>query len=134
GYVVTGRLPPARQRVNRLTGLLGSATLPVLCAPLFGVISLVVRLSSPGSAVFRQARVGRGGRVFYVRKFRTMYFDAEEQLRIDDQLYAAYTNNQYKVPRHLDFRVTRVGRILRLTSLDELPQLLNVLRGEMSLV
>src|SRR5205823_9277001 len=89
---------------------------------------------SRGPVFFSQRRLGRHGRVFHCFKFRSMYIDAEDRLRADSRLFAEYVANDYKLPEHLDGRVTRVGRLLRRTSLDELPQLFNVLCGDMSLV
>ena len=91
-----------------------------LLLPVFVVIGLVVKLDSPGPVLFRQRRTGRHGRVFSIFKFRTMHV-----LEDGADLKQAQTG---------DKRVTRPGRFLRITSLDELPQLLNVLAGEMSLV
>ena len=104
-------------------------TLPVLLA-----LALAVRLGSPGPALFRQGRLGLGGRRFEVLKFRTMCRDAEAALSEHPGLREAYLEHGYKLPSAADPRVTRLGRLLRRTSLDELPQLFNVLRGEMSLV
>lgn len=111
-----------------------AAVLLVILAPLFAVIAIVVRLESPGSPIFGHLRAGRHGRYFRCLKFRTMYADAEERLRSDPELYRRYVENDFKLPAGEDPRITRVGRFLRRTSLDELPQLVNVLRGEMSLV
>jgi exopolysaccharide biosynthesis polyprenyl glycosylphosphotransferase len=102
----------------------------VLLAPLFGVIALAIRLESEGPVFFRQARVGRGGRGFRILKFRTMRTGAD---RLKAELRSQRgADGLFKLEN--DPRVTRVGRLLRSTSLDELPQLLNVVRGEMSLV
>ena len=106
-------------------------TLP-LWLPLNGIIALIIRISSPGApVVFRQLRTGKGGRRFDMYKFRTMVHNAEE-------LKAVYAHlNELQSPDFKitnDPRITLVGRFLRRTSLDELPQLFNVLRGEMSLV
>ena len=106
-------------------------TLP-LWLPLNGIIALIIRISSPGApVVFRQLRTGKGGRRFDMYKFRTMVHNAEE-------LKAVYAHlNELQSPDFKitnDPRITPVGRFLRRTSLDELPQLFNVLRGEMSLV
>jgi exopolysaccharide biosynthesis polyprenyl glycosylphosphotransferase len=114
-----------------------SATVLIALAPLLLVIALAVRLSSPGPILFRQGRVGKDGRAFEILKFRTMYVDA------DAAIHRAYVQalvrgrasargGVFKLKD--DPRVTPVGRLLRRFSLDELPQLLNVLRGEMSLV
>ena len=102
-----------------------------LLFPLMGIIALVVRLDSPGPAIFRQLRVGKGGRQFRCYKFRSMYEGAEnEQERL--KAYSDRDGPVFKIRD--DPRCTRAGRWLRRTSLDELPQFYNVLRGEMSLV
>ena len=109
-----------------------SAALGLLVvAPLGAAIAAAIRLDSPGPVIFKQVRVGKDGRPFEVRKFRTMVQDAEalvEALRAHNEADGPL----FKLRE--DPRVTRVGRFLRKTSLDELPQLVNVLRGEMSLV
>jgi len=107
-----------------------SAALLVLTAPLMVLIALLVKLDSSGPALFRQERVGRHGHPFTVVKFRTMAADAEDRL---EAVWAESASSRWlKIDR--DPRVTRLGRILRMTSLDELPQFWNVLRGEMSIV
>ena len=104
----------------------------ILLAPLALLISLAIVLDSPGDgAIFRQRRVGRDGKLFWLYKLRTMCPDAEEQLN------ELLSQNQMDGPVFKikgDPRITRVGRFLRKTSLDELPQLLNVLQGDMSIV
>ena len=104
----------------------------ILLAPLALLISLAIVLDSPGDgAIFRQRRIGRDGKLFWLYKFRTMCPDAEEQLN------ELLSQNQMDGPVFKikdDPRITRVGRFLRKTSLDELPQLLNVLQGDMSIV
>lgn len=103
--------------------------------PLVAAIALVIRATSPGPAIFRQPRVGEGGRVITFCKFRTMYVDARERF---PEMYAySYSQDEfsemyYKPP--VDPRNTPFGRALRKTTLDELPNLLNVLRGDCSLV
>ncbi len=103
----------------------------VLVLPLLALIALAVRLDTPGPVLFRQQRTGKDGRRFAMLKFRTMVRDAEAR-----KAELAHLNvlppPDFKIPD--DPRITRVGRFLRRTSLDELPQLLNVLRGDMSLV
>jgi exopolysaccharide biosynthesis polyprenyl glycosylphosphotransferase len=103
----------------------------VLTAPLMVIIALLIRLDSPGAALFRQLRAGRHGQPFGFLKFRTMSRDAQERIR-EVVSVNELQEPMYKLRR--DPRVTRVGRFLRRTSLDELPQLFNVLRGDMSLV
>jgi lipopolysaccharide/colanic/teichoic acid biosynthesis glycosyltransferase len=103
----------------------------VVLAPLFAIIAIAVKLSSPGPVIFAQRRSGRGGRPFLMYKFRTMVADAEARKA------ELLTQNEQDGPAFKiknDPRVTAVGRFLRKTSLDELPQLWNVLKGEMSLV
>jgi exopolysaccharide biosynthesis polyprenyl glycosylphosphotransferase len=99
--------------------------------PFLLLLGLLVRLTSPGPALFRQARVGADGKVFQVYKLRTMYVDAEADQALLREANEA-DGRLFKIKQ--DPRVTKPGRLLRRTSLDELPQLLNVLRGEMSLV
>jgi lipopolysaccharide/colanic/teichoic acid biosynthesis glycosyltransferase len=108
-----------------------SLTTLVALSPLFLLIAVVIFLDSPGSIVFSQVRVGMGGRRFRMHKFRTMVSDAEARLP-ELVSFESLSEPMFKLPN--DPRVTRVGRLLRRTSLDELPQLFNVLRGDMSLV
>jgi len=91
-------------------------------------------LSSPGPVFFCQERIGKGGRRIRIYKFRTMHRDAEQILKSDPELYAKYVESNYKLPKGKDPRITFIGHILRELSLDEIPQLINVLKGEMSLV
>ena len=117
--------------IKRAVDIAGALTLLTLGAPFLGLIALAIKLDSPGPILFCQTRVGAEGELFEMYKFRSMYEGAEKQLEeLLDQ-------NEVEGPlfkmKH-DPRVTRVGRILRRSSLDELPQLWNVLRGEMSLV
>jgi exopolysaccharide biosynthesis polyprenyl glycosylphosphotransferase len=110
--------------------LVGACAMLLAAGPAMAVIALAIKLDSPGPVFFRQTRVGRGGRHFKIYKFRTMVVDAEArkaQLRIRNEAHGLF-----KIAE--DPRITRVGRLLRKTSLDELAQLLNVFRGDMSLV
>jgi exopolysaccharide biosynthesis polyprenyl glycosylphosphotransferase len=102
-----------------------------LTAFLFPFIALAIRLDSPGPLFFRQVRVGESGRLFTCWKFRSMYRDAERQKK---ELIPLNEMNGAIFKMRNDPRVTRVGKVLRRMSLDELPQFWNVLRGEMSLV
>src|SRR5207248_3403425 len=117
---------------ERLIDVVGVALGLVLLLPLMLVIALFIRLTSPGPALFRQLRQGHGGRPFWFLKFRTMTADAEHRLCDLEPHNEAVGGVLFKMRR--DPRVTPLGRWLRRTSLDELPQLVNVLRGEMSLV
>lgn len=124
-------LPRGQAVVKRCFDVAVSSAVVLLLSPLMAVIALAVRLTSTGPALFRQLRVGQGGRPFTMFKFRTMVHDSEIRL------HEIETGNEadgllFKMKD--DPRVTRVGRLLRRWSLDELPQLFNVLRGDMSLV
>lgn len=118
--------------LKRAVDFVGAAAGVLILSPVFLLVAVAVRLTSPGPVLFRQRRVGLGGDVFEMMKFRTMVADAEQQ---QAQLAAANvyaTEPLFKMAA--DPRMTPIGVFLRRSSLDELPQLLNVLRGEMSLV
>jgi lipopolysaccharide/colanic/teichoic acid biosynthesis glycosyltransferase len=103
----------------------------LVALPIMALCALAIRLDSPGPVFFSQTRTGRDGRRFRMLKFRTMLANAEE-LKASLAHLNVLPPPDFKIPE--DPRITRVGRVLRATSLDELPQLLNVMRGEMSLV
>ncbi|MET0449838.1 MAG: exopolysaccharide biosynthesis polyprenyl glycosylphosphotransferase [Aeromicrobium sp.] len=117
--------------VKGVVDRLAAAVLLVVLSPLLLLAAIVIRLDSPGPAVFRQTRVGLDGRPFTIFKLRTMLVDAEARL---SELTAVDEGAGPLFKMALDPRTTRVGRTLRRTSIDEVPQLLNVLRGEMSLI
>jgi exopolysaccharide biosynthesis polyprenyl glycosylphosphotransferase len=117
--------------VKRGFDIAGASVALVLLSPLLGLLALLVKLTSHGPVLFRQERVGRGGGSFALVKFRSMVADAEER-KADLVDHNQAAEGFFKIAD--DPRITRVGRVLRRTNLDELPQLLNVLRGEMSLV
>jgi exopolysaccharide biosynthesis polyprenyl glycosylphosphotransferase len=106
-------------------------TLPFF-VPVMGLLALLIRIDSPGPVIFRQTRVGENGRLFEMFKFRTMCDGADKMRHVIEHVDKQGVLHQDK--RKPDPRVTRIGRFLRRTSLDELPQLFNILRGEMSLV
>ena len=114
-----------------LLDFLVSTSVVLLLWPVMLVIAIAVKLDSSGPVFYRRRVVGVGGKPFNALKFRTMYTDADERLARDPELSRQFEQN-YKLKD--DPRVTRVGRFLRRTSLDELPQLFNVLFGQMSLV
>lgn len=111
----------AQLAAKRALDVAGAAVLLSTLSPLMLLIAAAVRVDSKGGAIFRQRRVGQGGRIFTIYKFRTMVEDAER---------SALGSYCYRD----DPRITRAGRLLRRTSLDELPQLVNVLKGDMSFV
>jgi exopolysaccharide biosynthesis polyprenyl glycosylphosphotransferase len=110
-----------------------AAALLILCLPLMLAVAVLVRLESPGPAVFRQTRVRERGATFTMYKFRTMNVDAERQLTGLQELNL-HGSDRPLFKMEADPRITRAGHVLRKTSLDELPQLVNVLRGQMSLI
>ncbi|KRM94877.1 priming glycosyl transferase [Liquorilactobacillus aquaticus DSM 21051] len=103
----------------------------VVLSPLFLVVALLIKLEDHGTVFYKQKRLGRGGKVFYMYKFRSMCMDADEKLA-ELKKYNEVDGAMFKL-KH-DPRVTRVGHFIRKTSIDELPQLCNVLMGHMSLV
>ena len=126
----------SKRALKRILDLVVSSAALLFLAPLFAVVALLIRLDSPGPAFFRQPRIGEHGRPFRIWKFRTMSADADERKGEYAHLNVHEGPNgdprMFKIPD--DPRVTRVGRFLRRYSVDELPQLINVMLGEMSLV
>lgn len=108
---------------------LGAACGLLLLSPLLALIALAIKLGSPGPVLYRRQVLGRGGKLFHAYKFRTMYVNGDEVLT---EAQRAELRARHKLKN--DPRVTRVGRFLRTYSLDELPQLINVLKGQMSLI
>jgi lipopolysaccharide/colanic/teichoic acid biosynthesis glycosyltransferase len=121
-----------RSGVKRALDLAGALAGLIMFLPVMLAIALLIRLDSPGPALFRQVRRGHGGRPFRVLKFRTMVVDAPQRLGNLEASNESAGGVLFKLRD--DPRVTRLGRLLRRSSLDELPQLINVLKGEMSLV
>ena len=131
----------ARYAASRAIDILASLLMIVLLSPLLLAIAAAVRLSSDGPAIFRQRRLGRHARAFQMYKFRTMRHGADSTIHEDhvrdmivNELRADGTVTQQVFKVHPDPRITRVGRLLRRSSLDELPQLFNILWGDMSFV
>ncbi|MFC1574817.1 sugar transferase [Gemmatimonadota bacterium] len=120
--------------MKRLFDIVGASVLFTLSLPLLMVAAAGVKLSSSGPVFFDHKRIGKGGEEFRCLKLRTMVVDAEEWLERDPELKARHVGNGFKLPRAQDPRVTPLGHFLRFSHIDELPQLLNVLKGEMSLV
>lgn len=120
---------------SRLLDLAGTLALLICLAPLMLIIAASIYAANPGPVIFKQSRIGRGGKLFKCLKFRTMAIDAEERL---GKLLATDLSARREWERDHklkdDPRIVGIGRFLRKSSLDELPQLFNILRGEMSLV
>ena len=119
---------------KRAMDILGAISALVLFSPIYLIVTVLILITEGRPIVFRQARLGRGGELFNVWKFRSMCQNAEEILRSNTKIYKKYVENNYKLPEGQDPRITRLGHFLRKSSLDELPQFWNVLTGEMSLV
>ena len=135
-----GSLPARRRLGKRLFDLVVASVCLLLLSPVVAVVAVIVLMTSPGGAFFRQTRLGQYGRPFVLYKFRTMYRDCGDgahrayvrKLLQEDQPPANGHRQLYKIDD--DARITTIGRLLRRISIDELPQLLNVIRGDMSLV
>ena len=130
---------PYYQTVRRAIDIASSLLLTLSMAPVILIIAIAIRLDSPGPIFFVQERVGKGGRQFKMIKFRTMYYnvDTTSHQSFMKAFVNGRVNSKGKNKTFKPFQanhVTRVGRLLRKTSLDELPQLVNVLKGEMSLI
>jgi len=123
-----------RAALKRVVDVIGALAGLAMAAPFVLLLAPLIKLASPGPVLFAHTRLGRDGRPFRCYKLRTMCADAEACLEADPLLRAAYFANGFKLPSDADRRVTRLGRFMRLTSLDELPQFWNVLRGDMALV
>lgn len=120
---------------KRLLDITGSLLGLVILAPIFLIIAIAIKIDSSGP-VFADIpkRVGRKGKLFRMYKFRSMVEGAQEILNSNPDLLKKYKQHSYKLPIDEDPRITEAGKFIRKTSIDELPQLINILRGEMSLV
>jgi lipopolysaccharide/colanic/teichoic acid biosynthesis glycosyltransferase len=119
---------------KRTLDLLAGIPLCVAFALAYPFVAVAMKATSRGPVLFRQVRVGRDGRPIKVYKFRSMSVDAEGQLESDPELYRQYVENGFKIPAAIDPRITKVGRFIRKTSIDELPQALCLVNGSMTLV
>lgn len=124
------------EALKRIIDIVGSITLLIIFSPVIIITTIIIKVTSPGP-VFADTprRVGKNGKLFYPFKFRSMIVNAHRRLRTDPKfkkLYNKYKKSSYKL--HKDPRVTLFGRFIRKHSIDEIPQLINVLKGEMSIV
>ncbi len=126
------RMEGAKRFLKRAFDIVGSSLLLVLLSPVLLIAAIAVRVDAPGGVLFRQDRIGRGGRTFGMLKFRSMVADADDQLATLLDLQGDGGTPLFKI--NDDPRITRVGRFFRKHSIDELPQLINVFLGDMSLV
>ena len=120
--------------IKRSFDIIMSLTAMILLFPVFLIIALMIKLDSKGNIIYKHKRIGKNGKYIYLYKFRTMYTNSKEILEeiLKDSKVKEEWENNFKLDN--DPRVTKVGKFLRKTSLDELPQLLNILSGDMSIV
>jgi len=121
---------------KRSIDIFSSIILLTLFSPILIIISFCIKLSSPGPIIFRQKRVGQGNRQFQMYKFRSMYIGDNDKFLKEQypELWEKYKKSDWKLPMNEDPRITPIGKFIRATSLDEMPQFINILKGEMSLV
>jgi exopolysaccharide production protein ExoY len=120
---------------KRILDLVGALVGIILLSPFILIVAILIKVQDPrGPLFFKQQRIGLNGKIFYIYKFRSMVVDAEKKLKENHELYQKYLENNFKLDQDEDPRITRFGAFIRKTSLDELPQFINVLKGEMSLV
>ena len=127
----TVKLKLRDQVLKRTMDIVGGIVGCIISIPIIALVAIPLKLESPGPLIFKQRRVGRNGRVFYIHKLRSMYVDAEARKK---ELMAQNEMNGLMFKMEDDPRITRVGRFIRRTSIDELPQFFDVVRGSMSLV
>jgi lipopolysaccharide/colanic/teichoic acid biosynthesis glycosyltransferase len=136
----SSRLARLYPKSKRVVETILAVVLLVLLVPVFLLISLAIRWDSPGAALFRQRRVGKNGQIFTLYKFRTMYRDIDRRAHL--AFFSAFVNGQIDMAEGRpdafkpaqESQITRMGRFLRRTSLDELPQLINIIKGEMGFI
>lgn len=121
--------------IKRIIDILSSLILLIIFLPIMLIVSIIIKLTSPGPIIFKQKRVGQN-REFYMYKFRSMRIgDNDKYLKENfPELWDKYKANDWKLSTNEDPRVTPIGKFIRNTSIDEMPQFINVLKGEMSLV
>ena len=120
---------------KRLTDIVLSTIALICFSPIFLVVWIMSLFGeNKGPLFFKQTRIGKNGRPFKIYKFRSMIVNADEILHANLELYQEYVDNNYKLEPEEDPRVTKLGHWLRKTSIDEIPQFINILRGEMSII
>jgi lipopolysaccharide/colanic/teichoic acid biosynthesis glycosyltransferase len=121
---------------KRILDIISSIILMIIFSPIFLITAILIKITSPGPVFFKQKRVTKGSKEFWMYKFRSMYTgDNDKRLRENyPELWKKYKESGWKLPMSEDPRITPIGKIIRASSIDEFPQLVNVLKGEMSLV
>lgn len=126
---------PLFAAAKRTIDFIGALIVLILTLPVWIVIGVCFMFGeNKGPVFFKQQRIGKNGEIFYIYKFRSMIMNADQKLRENQELYDKYIANSYKLEPHEDPRITKLGEFLRKTSLDEIPQIINVLKGNMSLI
>jgi exopolysaccharide production protein ExoY len=122
--------------IKRLIDIFGATFLLILFSPALLVVAVLIKTGSPGPVIFKQKRVGSHGNEFLMFKFRSMYIGDNDKYLQEKfpELWLKYKKADWKLPMEEDPRITPIGKFIRSTSIDEMPQFLNVIRGEMSLV
>lgn len=122
--------------LKRFTDIVLSIIALIVLSPVFFIVACIYKFNTTdeGPLFYKQIRVGKNGRNFGMYKFRSMVVNAEVKLKQDPNLYQKYVKNNYKLPPEEDPRITKIGKWLRKTSVDEIPQFINILKGDMSLV
>lgn len=118
--------------IKRFLDILISIIGLIVLLPVFLILGIVIRIDSPGPILFAHKRIGKNGKEIKILKFRTMYKDAEEMIKKFDEKQMKEYKENYKLKD--DPRITKIGNILRKTSLDELPQIFNIIKGDLSIV
>lgn len=120
---------------KRILDILSATTVLIIFSPIFIIVPILIKLDSPGPVFYKQRRVGKNSKEFFIYKFRNMYTNADEMVMKDPEFRKLFKKKTgWKLDMDHDPRITRVGKFLRKYSLDELPQIFNILNGEMSMV
>lgn len=122
------------QTLKRLLDIVSSLILAILFLPIWVIVPLLIKLDSKGPVLFSQPRIGKNGKIFQILKFRSMRQNADDYWKKNPELYKKFKKSSWKLTLDEDPRVTKLGKVLRQTSIDEFPQVFNVLLGTMSLV
>ncbi len=120
--------------IKRGLDIFSAVVLAIVFSPFFILMPVLIILTSPGPIFYKQKRVGKGGQEFLIYKFRSMVVDADAMIASNKQLLEKFKKSDWKLDMKEDPRITSIGRVMRALTIDEFPQLLNILRGEMSLV
>ena len=123
------------QSLKRVFDVISALGVLIIFSPVFLIIPLLIKLDSPGPVFYKQRRVGKDGKGFYIYKFRNMYTNADEMVIKNEEFRKLFKKKSgWKLDMDKDPRITKIGKYLRKYSLDELPQIFNILNGDMSMV